>query len=189
MNNKKMPLILALVLPIVFVIVLALVILVPNMSVKPQHDFVYMVYNQNQAYDYYTYGNTLYKNTYDLKEDKIVLKPLPLINKDNIVENGTPTINEEAPKMYYYDIKNQTSRELSLKDAQQLSLQKGPSSPDGYTISYSNQYDEGIIGLFGSSDKSAYVITKGRGKKELSGITTGNVYYARNEFDIIGWIK
>jgi hypothetical protein len=126
---------------------------------------------------------------YDLKDDKIVLKPLVISQQvREEIPKGVTITYENAPKMYYYDIHNETSREISFEEAQKLSLQKGPSSPDGYTVSHNNNYDSGFLGIFGSENRSSYVITKGKGKKILSGIVGDTLYY-NSELNIIGWIK
>ncbi len=184
MNTKHMPLIVAIALPITFVIILALVILLPNTQIKPSHDFIYTTATNDQ-YGYYD-GRSQYKNTYDLKEDKITLKPLiiPTVSKDPYM---TAIAYENAPPIYYYDIENQTSKEISLEEAQKLSLIKGPSSPDGYSISYSTSH-EGIFELFGSNNSTSFVITKGRGSKVLNGVVGYENYY-RMDLNIIGWIK
>ncbi len=183
MNTKHTPLIVAIALPVVFVIVLALVVLIPNMSIKPQHDFIYISPNSpGYANDF---GTVQYRNTYDLKEDKIVLKPLTLVPTPD--KSFPVPVYENAPTIYYYDIEDQASREISLEEAQKLSLQKGPASPDGYTVSYDMNH-EGVFEIFGSQDKSAYIISKGNGKKPLMGIVGSDMYY-QAELNIIGWIK
>lgn len=184
MNTKHMPLIVAITLPVIFVLILALVTLVPNMSIKPQHDFIYTIPDE-KSYDY-GYDLVRYKNSYDLKDGKIVLKPISSapVPRDKALSE---VVYENAPLIYYYDIQNQTSREITFKEAQELTLQKGPSSPDGYTISYDTNH-EGIFELFGSENDANYVITKGKGKKTLSGIVFDEMYY-RADLNIIGWIK
>jgi hypothetical protein len=192
MNNKYMPLIVAITLPVVFMIVLAFVILVPNMSIKPTHNFVYTTFSEKQIYDAYAYGygQIQYKNTYDIKNEKIILKPLifqkPIVNPNTVPQ---PTfVYEDAPKLYYYDVQAQTSREISFEEASTLTFQKGPSSPDGYIVTRDYSNSTGIFDLVGSNNSTGYVITKGNGKKILSGIVADTQYYG-NEVTIIGWIK
>lgn len=188
MNTKYVPLIVAITLPVVFMIVLAVVILVPNMNIKPSHDFLYTVFSEKQAYDTYGYGQVQYKNTYDIKNEKIVLKPL--VFQKPIFDSGVPKptfIYEDSPKLYYYDIETQTSREITFEEATKLTLQKGPSSPDGYIVKYDSN-TSGVFDLFGSNNSTGYVIAKGNGKKILSGITIDDRYYG-NEITLIGWIK
>jgi hypothetical protein len=46
----------------------------------------------------------------------------------------------------------------------------------------------GVFDLFGSNNSTGYVITKGSGKKIISGIVTDAQYYG-NEITLIGWLK
>jgi hypothetical protein len=94
----------------------------------------------------------------------------------------------DAPKLYYYSVTENTSREISLEDAQKLILVAGPSSPDGYNVKYEYNND-GIFELFGGSRDSGYVITKGAGRKNLSGMDTIENYYGGEEFLLIGWVN
>jgi hypothetical protein len=188
MNTKYIPLIVAISLPILFMVVLALVVLLPNMNIKPQHDFLYTTFSQKQMYDAYGYGQVQYKNMYDIKDDKLVLKPLVLQKPVSTPTFPQPTfVYEDAPKLYYYSIKEQTSQEISFDEASKLILQKGPSSPDGYTVTYDSN-SSGVFDLFGSNNSTGYVITKGSGKKIISGIVTDAQYYG-NEITLIGWLK
>ncbi len=170
-------------LPLVFIIVISIVIFTPSLFIRPMHDFVYT----EERGDYY---NRQYQNTYKVENDRIALDPIPVTTKEVIVyENGSPK-KELAPKLYRYTVKTNSVRQIDFDEAKNLMLDPGPSSPDGYTISY--QYGHsGIFELFGSNgNDNGYFISKGSGKKRLSGLVGDNYRYSyQGNFKLIGWIK
>lgn len=171
MRNKNLPLIVGLVLPLLFIAVLSGVLFVPSVFVNPQHNFIYA---GERDYSYYRAQYSMYGVT----NGQIVFTPA-------VPEEGKPIGN--PPKLYLYDVKSNSSHEISLDDAKKIALDPGPSSPDGYTVSYLYGHD-GIFELFGSNgDRRGYFISKGAGKKRLSGI--GQDMYQRGDIQVIGWVK
>jgi hypothetical protein len=179
------PLVAAIALPLIFIGVLAIAILIPTLSIKPTHDFVYTLNSSQQFYDY-TNGPVYYKNTYDIVEGKIILKPAPaLIPTPDMKFQPVKTV--DAPPLYLYDIQNQNSHEITLAEAQKLTLQKGPASPDGYTVTFDMNHG-GVLELFGSQESTGYMIGNAKASKPLFGIGTGENYYS-NELNLIGWVN
>ncbi len=184
MNKKHAPLIAAIALPIVFIIILALAIVVPSSRVNPKHDFVYV----DTSEQYRTSFNGFqYKNMYEVKEGKISKVALK-INVDPMLKYPELIEYKDAPTLYYYDVDENTVREISFAEAQNLTLDKGPSSPDGYNLKFEYNSD-GIFELFGSDNNSGYFITKGAGKKQLTGIAGTDYYYSSEDIKLIGWVK
>lgn len=188
MKTNNLPLIVGISLPLVFIVIISIVVFLPSFFVKPQHDFIYTDSDPYQNYGYYGYDQG-YKNTYGVENGKIILEPVPVkidpsLKKEFIVYKG------EMPTLYRYDVKTNTSHEISLKEAQSLSLDPGPSSPDGYTVSFENRND-GIFEIFGSNNStSGLFISKGNAKKRLDGLVYNNQYYwYQGNFKLIGWIK
>jgi hypothetical protein len=186
MKTNNLPLIVGISLPLVFIVIISAVVFLPSFFVKPQYDFVYTT--TDQTYGYYGYEQG-YKNNYRVDNGKIVLEPVqviidPSLKKDLIVYKG------DMPPLYRYDVKNNTSHEISLKEAQILSFDPGPSSPDGYTVIFENRND-GIFEVFGSNNNnSGLFISKGNAKKRLDGLVNNNQYYwYQGNFKLIGWIK
>jgi hypothetical protein len=174
MNNKNLPIIVAIALPIVFLAVILLVVFLPTFSIKPTYNFIY------SADGYVSYG---YKNKYDIKDGNLVLSPIPLNSYDK-VEN-----RKEAPDLFVYDVKNSSSKKISFEEAKKMTFDAGPSSPDGYNVIYEGG-NYGIFELFGSDNSNrGYFISKGKAKKRLEGLTTASNYYYNNDFNLIGWIK
>lgn len=180
MKRQHLPLIIGIALPIVFIIIISIVIYTPNLGVHPEHNFVYT--NEN-SYPY----DSRYKNSYTVKNNRIVE-----------VSNNLPTstypggylpVIKDVPDLYLYDVKNNTSHQISFEEAQNYVVDAGPSSPDGYTVQYEGGYGS-IFDLFGDSrGDMGYYIEKDRGKKRLVGMQTNDRYSYQYNFKLLGWVK
>lgn len=170
MNNKNLPLIIGVALPIVFIVIIAIVIFAPSYFMKPAYNFIY-TFDSN----YYPYNKSYYK----VENGKII--PETFTDKEKVDSS------KNVPTLYRYDISKDASYVISYEEAKKLNLDPGPTSPDGYTVAYEYNHD-GIFEIFGSNNNSrGYFIEKGNGKKRLSGFTNNNYYYGN--FKFIGWIK
>lgn len=175
MQTKNLPIIIGIALPILFIVIISAVVFVPSLFVKPQHNFIY---TQENSYNYYNQG---YKNTYKIENEHITLQQMPVREKETYVG--------DMPTIYLYDVKLNTSHEISLDEAKNLSLDAGPSSPDGYAVNYKTSH-EGIFGLFGSSsNNNGYYVTKGNGSKKLDALANSGYNYYSGAFKLIGWVK
>ncbi len=178
MKSKHLPLIIGVALPVLFIIIISLVIFTPSLSVKPQHNFIYTT--ENPAY--YSYNET-YKNTYRVEGEKIVQVPIVYP-----AENPRLQDVKDAATLYLYDVKANTSHQITLEEAAKYVVDPGPSSPDGYSVEYTYGHD-GIFEIFGSNNSNdGYFISNGKGKKRLGGITNYR-YYGSGNFRLIAWIK
>lgn len=179
MNNKNLPIIIGIALPIVFIIAIFFVISVPKNNTTTQYNFIYSYENRDPYY-------REYKNTYEIENGKITPKALPEIKKDGYYNYNNA---RDYPIIYIYDVKTDTSREISLSDAQKYEMVTGPSSPDGYNVSYEygnyGLFDEILLG--GNRRNSGYYIKRDSFEKKVN-ITNSAGYYSGN-FRIIGWIK
>jgi hypothetical protein len=177
MKIKNLPLIVGISLPILLIAIVSLVIFIPSLSIKPQYSFIYIANDGFSDYDQF------YKNTYVIENEQIALKPVPT-RKD-----VTFKLKGDSPILYFYDMKNNTSRKISLEEAQEYLVDAGPSSPDGYTVTY--QYNtDGIFDLFGSrGNNGEYIISKGRGSKKLTGLAFTDQNYYQQNLTLVGWVK
>jgi hypothetical protein len=189
MLKKHLPLVVAIALPIAFIGILAVAIMLPSMRMNPQHDFVYVDRN---SVDKHSYEPIYFRNEYAVEGDRIVRRPLNVPQQNQALPGGYPYEGyryEDAPTLYYYSVQDDTTREISFEEAEALAVTPGPSSPDGYTVSYEYNSD-GIFELFGSSgSNSGYVITKGTARRSLTGMVTDPNGYGGYDFQLIGWIK
>lgn len=174
MKTKNLPLLIGIALPLIFIIIVAFVIFTPSFFIKPEHNFIYTTENS-----YYSY-NQQYDNSFRVEDNRIVLEKR--IVPQNVISKG------EMPLLYIYDVKANSIRQISFEDAKDLVVDIGPSSPDGYTVSYEYGHS-GIFELFGSDNNNrGYFMSKGSGKKRLPGLTDDR-YYGSNAFTLIGWVK
>jgi hypothetical protein len=180
--KKHIPLIIGIALPFVFIILIAAVVYLPNTFINPQHDFIYTTADQ---YNY----NYIYKNVFEIKNGKLVLNPVVMSTSTVNNYRYENRIIEDAPKLYRYSIEKSSINEISFAEAEKLSLDPGPTSPDGYTVEYRYAHD-GIFELFGSNNNNnGYFISKGNGGKKLPAINTTTYRYNDGNFKFIGWVK
>jgi len=173
MKIKHLPLIVAISLPIIFIIIISIVIFTPSLFINPQYNFIYST-------DNYGY-NQGYKNTYVVENNHISLQAVPV--------EQNQTYAGDAPTLYMYDVRTNSSHQITFSEAQNYILDPGPSSPDGYTLQYESSND-GIFDLFGANqNRSGYFVEKNNGKKELTGLTNSNQYFYQGNFKLIGWIE
>ena len=181
MNNKNLPLIVGIALPVVFIIIISVVIYLPALFVNPAHNFLYSI-----STDYYAY-NQGYANTFSVKNNHLVLVPSQQLTRVGDVYKDT-AFRADMPPLYEYDLKTDTSHEISFEEASKLTLDPGPSSPDGYQVKYEYNND-GVFELFGSSGtRNSFYISKGSSQKRLSGLSGNQSWYEGN-FKLIGWEK
>lgn len=173
MKTNNLPLIVGIALPFIFILIVLAAAYIPSLSVDPQHDFMYT----QQEYSYSS--QTRYKNTYKVEGGRIATEPLK-----NLIEGFEYS---EFPDIYLYDVENDTSRKISFEEAKDYALQAGPSSPDGYVVSYEYGHN-GIFEIFGSNDSDrGYFISKDNKKKRLHNLSREITYYG--DFKVIGWVK
>jgi hypothetical protein len=172
--KKHLPLIVGIALPIIFIIIISIVLFVPSLYVKPQHNFIYTTLP-----DYYSY-NQGYQETYKVRDSHIVT--------ERVVPREKETQLSGAPTLYVYDVHADTSHQVTFDEVKGLAVDPGPSSPDGYTVAYEYNND-GIFELFGSNNENnRFFISKGNGKKKLNGLI-GDRYWYQGNFRLIGWVK
>jgi hypothetical protein len=179
MNNKNLPIVIGIALPVIFIIAIFFVVSIPKNNASSQYSFIYAYESMDPYYHEY-------KNTYEIVNNKIVTKALPEPKKDSYYDR--PAVRD-YPILYIYDVKTDSSKEISLSDAQKYNIEPGPSSPDGYTVGYvyghSGIFDEILLG--GNRRNDGYYMTKDSSQKKVN-IAGPYSYYSGN-FRIIGWIK
>lgn len=173
--KNNLPLIVGIALPLAFIAVISAIVYLPSNFVNPKHNFIY---TEN------AYG--AYKNDVVVVGDKIAIRPSDYVKSMNGIDDLDYL--ENNPKIYLYDFSNESSHEITLEEAQQYLVERGPSSPDGYTIEMSYGHN-GIFELFGSYDNNSghFISSKDGSKKKLNGIATNVGYYG--DLNVVAWIK
>lgn len=176
MIKKHLPLIVGISLPIIFILAISIIILVPSFLIQPHYNFLYSIDDNSHSY------NQQYRNTYAVKDGHLTSEVIPV--------QSNHTYKGDTPPLYMYDVKTNSSHQVSFDEVKAYTIDPGPSSPDGYIVRY--EYGNGgIFGLLsgGNNDSNAYFIEKDSGKKKLSGMTNVDRYSYQGDFKLIGWIK
>jgi hypothetical protein len=85
--------------------------------------------------------------------------------------------------LFYYDVKNDSSRSISLDQANELRLNNSSKSPDGYVLTR-DDYSGGA--LFWYTYKNDLVLKNGAKKRKLQ-LETSN--FTDNNIVFLGWVN
>jgi hypothetical protein len=130
MNTKHLPLIVAIALPIIFIITLAITLSIPASKIKPEFNFIYTDISQEY---YKNYNMVQYKNMYDIKDKKLVL--VPIISQKEDIYNKTQIEYKNAPTLYHYDVKTNITKEVTFEEMQKKGI-KSPNNNDSLMMTY-----------------------------------------------------
>lgn len=173
----------AFLLPIALIVIIALVTYLPAIFINTNYNFVYATCNEGEDYYPYQCGKYL-QDKYSVVDGKLVVN-----NIDNKLYNESNNIKENyKARIFLHDTQKNESREITLEEAQTLTLNSLLTSPDGITISSS--YDRGadFIFFFDRDNSYDYYLTKGRSRRKLNLINRDDRYYYRDNFQFIGWV-
>ncbi len=167
MNKKKnIPFIIALSIPVLMVVLTSISIYLPRMFVKPRIDFIYS-----------TGQNYCHNNWYSVQNQKIVKH-----DPEKIKENHSCQ-NYQEPRLFYYDVKEDTSREISMNEAEKFVLDNRFKSADGFEIVSGGRGFDGLF--FSGSSYYDKFLKKGAYSRKLKKSHT-QYYY---NFKFLGWVK
>ena len=171
-NRTNWSLAVAVSLPVLMVVVVALSIYVPSRFQPFNGQFLYAV----QENGYYGVGTGL-----QVVQGK--LRETPLTRPPYAVNASTPTV-----QLYLHDIASNQSRDITLEQAKILTLDPGPRSASGLQIEFGTQM-QGLVPfvIFPSPDYSAVYAKGDRGSLKLNVRTKSGAYF--NQFQFIGWVK
>ena len=188
--KKNFAILLAFILPIVLIIVVALSTYLPSLFISTDYNFVYTSCTDGTNRYYYPYNCDNYlQKRYAVVNNKLVVNavdPALDLNNDKI-----PDFKENyTARIFLHDTQKNESREITLEEAQTLTLNNLLTSADGVTVS--GYYDRNGGDLFfifdGGSSSYGYYLTKGKSKSKLNLINNTDQYYYRNNFQFIGWV-
>ncbi|MCH7597423.1 hypothetical protein IID27_00025 [Patescibacteria group bacterium] len=184
--KKNFAILLAFILPVVLIVIVALSTYLPSLFLSTDYNFIYTSCTNGANYYSYRCDNYLQKR-HSVVDDKIVVNSIsPTQDSDN---DGILDINENyTARIFLHDTEKNESREITLQEAQTLTLNSLLTSPDGVTVSSS--YDRGadFFFIFDGGSSYGYYLTKGKNKDKLNLINIDQRYYYRNNFQFMGWI-
>lgn len=189
--QRNLPVILAVSLPVLLVLFVALLAFIPNLGPKPQYDFLYTKVETRWQY-VMNQGCEVYASYYTIEQNQLIAKPfdVSVFDSKNTVEpcSGYSTvIKKEAPKLFLYRVKDEKSEEISLDNAQKLVLKGYPSSPDGFTVQKRMINNSGILDIFGGRNEGGVYASKKNSYIKLNFPEQENSYYVR-DFNFISWV-
>lgn len=170
-------------LPIILIVVVVCVTYIPSASIKTNYNFIYsMCMDNNNHYPYNC--NDYSKEIYSVADGKL------LVNK-NVKDDKDVSVEKYSEHIFFHDTQKNESREISLKEAQIMTLSDLLTSPDQITISssYDRRGDYFIFPFVGGGYSSyGYYLTKGKSKSKLNLIDINDRYNYQNNFKFLGWV-
>ncbi len=165
---KNLPLLIAVCIPVLMIVFVAASIYLPALFIKPQYDFLYLT---GQDYGYCTWD-------YRVENKKLVR-----VVRSNPYKEAP---QECTTQFFRYDVEENANREVTLEEAQTLTLDGNGESPDGFTVTRGGN-GGGFFPLFseGGNYNSIY-LTKGSAVSRKITLRTGPDYYP--EFRLLGWV-
>lgn len=186
--KKNFAILLAFILPIVLIAVVALSTYLPSLFLSTDYNFVYTACTDGRDYYYYPCDNYLQKR-YLVADNKLVVNPIDATQDSD--KNGVLDVNEKyTDRIFLHDTKKNESREITLVEAQNLTLNSLLTSPDGVTVSsYYNRSGGDFFFIFGGGHSSyGYYLTKGKSRSKINLINSTDQYYYQNNFQFVGWV-
>jgi hypothetical protein len=166
-EKKNIPLIVALSLPLLMIILIAVTIYLPSLFVKPTTDFVFMLG-----------GNCCYNcpRLYAVRNGRLFRNDIVSELNDKQCAANTSSI-----RFYYYDIEKDVSREIDYAQAAQLVYDDSAISRDGFEIE--DGHDSDFFGVGRNYDEK--YIKKGAYSRRLNMPKPERWY----DYAFIGWVK
>lgn len=192
MQNKT-KLLIGILLPVLVILFVVISVVVPKAFFHPKYDFLYTVdpYCTNYDCRYPGYGYSAWA-------------PYKIVNGKLIKETSTPTyiiptppgeqktgIQVVYPKIYRYSVTADAFSEVSLDDAQNVTLTDSGSAPDG-TVIVNESRGGGLVDdiLGGGRNNSELYLKNGSLSKKIIVQNAGQPdYYYSGNFHLIGWVK
>lgn len=187
--KKNFAILLAFLLPIALIAIVALSTYLPSLFLSTDYNFVYTACTDGAKYHYpYRCDNYLQKR-YIVAGNKLVVNPVD--TTVDVDKNGVPDFNESyTDRIFLHDTKKNESREITLEEAQAMTLNSLLTSPDGVTVSSHDGREGGdFFFIFGGGSSSyGYYLTKGKSRSKINLINSADWYYGRDNFQFVGWV-
>lgn len=192
--KKNFVLLLAFALPIILIAGVALSVHLSSLKPTTTYNFVYTTCTDGTNYTSSYYCDTYLQKRYSVAKNKIVVNE---VASSTEINNSKEKLSEAVPeeerdytaRLFLHDSTTNVSREITLSEAEELSLSSLLTSPDGFTIS--SDYDRsggGALFIFGGGYSSfGYYLKKGDDRKHLNLVNNNGNYYEDN-FHFIGWV-
>jgi hypothetical protein len=184
--KQNLTIVLAFSLPLLLIIIVALSTYLPSLFLSTNYNFVYSACTDGTNYSYYNCDNYL-QNRLVVVDGKLIVNDInPTLDSD---KDGIPDTNENyKERIFLHDTEKNESREITIEEAQGLSLNNLVTSPDGVSVSSDYSHGGEFLFLFDGGSSYGYYLMKGNSKSTLNLIGSDDRYYYRNNFQFIGWV-
>ncbi len=176
--KKNFAILLAFIVPIALIVVVALSTYLPAFFLSTDYNFIYMSCDSRDRYQYSC--DNYIKNRYLVVDNKLAINPLS-IPRDSTIYND---------RIFLHDTKKNESREITLGEAQAMTLNGLLTSLDGVTVSsyYDRRGGDFLFPFGGGSSSYGHYLTKGKSRSKINLINSTDEYYYQNNFQFIGWV-
>ncbi len=184
--RKQLLLIIAFLLPLLFVGIVVVVSVLPSARLSTGYDFLYATCQDgNPPYAYYC--RPYLANLFAVENGRLIENSVP----DDLDSDGDGIADVREGyrvRLFVHETSANQSREISPDEARTLLLSDLLTSPDGVAVE--REYSGGGDFLFFSSGRSdwGYFLTRGNARQRLNLINESERYYYRDDIEFLGWI-
>lgn len=175
---------LAFALPIILIIAIALSVYIPSLLVFTDYNFVYATCTTGTQYPP-NRCNRYLDLRFTVVDGELVVNEVD--TETDLDDRYSYNNDNYNPRLFLHDTEKNESREITVSEAQSLTLSPLLTSPDG--VSVSSDYERGPDLLFLDGGSSfGYFLKQGSNKKRINLIHSDSRYSYRNDFRFIGWV-
>jgi len=189
-KKEHIPVIVALALPVLLVLIVAGLSVISNRGVRSSHDFVYSLSQSIAWMDRDCYSYRSYYSVDDSGHLNLVSYNAGVLNEgqpNDPCASSSQRKLKDAPDLYYYDSRQDTTKPMTLVEASGLVLTGSFTSPDGYTVDYRNG-NSGFMDIFGGSGQNGVYLNQKNQHRILPAVENDQTLYGQ-DFSFVGWVK
>lgn len=178
--------IIAFLLPVVFVAGVVLFTYIPNAFVSSNYNFIYSFCYTGD--DFYSRGCEAFSRDYLIVSDGRLVENLSALRQD-VDNDGIRNEDENYDvRVFLHDTQTNRSKEISLEEAKTYSLDSLVTSPDGYNVGLIKDSNSSSFLFPFHTPSRDYYLKKGNAKKKLDLVINSNSYYPYETFRFLGWV-
>lgn len=185
-QSSKISLIIGLALPALMVAGIAALVFLPNASLKPTTDFIYVV----GPYPSYTTRteNTTTQHEIAITNGKLTHTETNYTENSGLIGNAFyPPNKNTVPRFFMHHTATDTNEEIDIEKIRALQLSSDRKSPDGFSLTFGKQ-SYGVFPFFfdNNSDREHAYLSTDHGSKEITLVSDTSITYY--EFQLVGWV-
>jgi hypothetical protein len=176
-NKDHLTLIMALAMPILFILILTGYLYLSPLIVKPQNNFLYYFDDNNSESTY----------SYSIENNQLnATAPNYYYNQKNLPLDTTKTPDSIYPTLYIYNVTTDQSQPVTFDQTGRYKYIGGNISPEGFEVVHGSSGGGGLFFNYSSSNYEDFYLKKNGYSKKLNLNTNSSNYY---NFEFLGWVK